>query len=186
MRLRVPSVVVALAFLAACSGGGTEPDDGASLGVTATLAPVTAPPAPAVSPAGTGVVVIGGSSSSFSVTECELTSAEGDAATLLRVTGAGTTANEVPFQVEVQRFAVDTDAAKTFTDTITYRDTARILQLQRFEVDGVVSDLRDPEAVSTLLRVRSDGVSAVGLAGPPGTGADIKEGMVGFALDASC
>jgi hypothetical protein len=49
-----------------------------------------------------------------------------------------------------------------------------------------VSDLRDPSASGTLLRIRPDGLSAAGLAGPPGTGADFDEGIVGLALDASC
>jgi hypothetical protein len=92
----------------------------------------------------------------------------------------------VPFQIEVKRFAADSAVAETFTDTISYSDTARILQVQRFEVNGEVSDLRDPEARSTLIRVRPDGVSAAGLAGPPGTGAEFTEGIVGFALDATC
>jgi hypothetical protein len=102
------------------------------------------------------------------------------------VTGAGTTANGIPFQIEVRRFANDSDVAETFTDTITYSDTARILQLQRYEVDGEVSDLRDPDARGTLLRVRPDGVSATGLAGPPGSGGEDTEGIVGLAVDVTC
>lgn len=179
-------LIVALALGAACSGGEEADDDGASLGDTAPPTAVTAPDVPVPSPPGTGVVVIGGSTSEFSVTECELEPADPGATTLLVVTGAGTTASGVPFQVEVQRFAADSEAAETFTDTITYSDTARILQLQRFEVAGEVSDLRDPDARSTLLRVRPGGLSAAGLAGPPGTGADFDEGIVGFAIDASC
>ena len=111
---------------------------------------------------------------------------DGDATTLLVVTGAGTTASGVPFQIEVQRFAADSAVAETFTDTITYSDTARILQAQRSEVAGEVSDLRDPDARGTLLRVRPDGLSAAGLAGPPGTGGDSTKGIVGFAIDATC
>jgi hypothetical protein len=186
MLLRRSVLLVALVLCAACSGGGDADDDGASLGDTAPPTEVTVPDLPAPSPAGTGVVVIGGTTSEFSVTECELEPADPDATTLLTVTGAGTTASGVPFQVEVQRFAANSVAAETFTDTISYSDTARILQLQRFEVGGEVSDLRDPDARSTLLRVRPDGVSATGLAGPPGTGAEFDEGIVGFALDASC
>jgi hypothetical protein len=186
MHTRRLVLLVALVLGAGCSGGDDADDDGASLGDTAPPTAVTAPAIPAPSPTGTGVVVIGGATSEFSVTECELEPADPDATTLLVVTGAGTTASGVPFQVEVQRFAADTEAAATFTDTITYSDTARILQLQRFEVAGEVSDLRDPDARSTLLRVRPDGLSAAGLAGPPGTGAEFDEGIVGFAIDASC
>ena len=76
----------------------------------------------------------------------------------------------------MQRFAADSTVAETFTDTITYSDTARILQVQRSEVGGEVSDLRDPDARSTLLRVRPDGLSAAGLAGPPGDGRPVRRG----------
>ena len=58
--------------------------------------------------------------------------------------------------------------------------------MQRFEVAGEVSDLRDPDARSTLLRVRPDGLSATGIAGPPGTSAPEGPGLVGLALDATC
>ena len=132
------------------------------------------------------MVVVGGTTSVFSVTDRQLQPEGEDATNLLVLTGAGTTASGIPFQVEVQRFAADSAVAETFTDTITYSDTARILQVQRSEVEGEVSDLRDPEARSTLLRVGPDGPSAAGLAGPPGTGGDFDEGIVGFALDATC
>ena len=59
--------------------------------------------------------------------------------------------------------------------------------MQRFEVAGEVTDLRDPDARGTLLRVRPDG--AVGhrhrrASGhrPPPKG----PGLVGLALDATC
>jgi hypothetical protein len=131
-------------------------------------------------------VVVGRTTSQFSVTECQLEPAGEDATELLVVTGAGTTANGVPFQVEVKRFAAESEVAETFTDTISYSDTARILQAQRYEVAGEVTDLRDPDARATLLRVRPDGVSAAGLAGPPGSGGEVTEGIVGFAIDATC
>lgn len=187
MALRLLPVLIALVLGAGCSGGSDDDDDGASLGVTAPPTEVTAPDVPPPSPPGTGVVVIGGTPSSFAVSECRLE--PGDAAsgtsTLLVVAGEGTTGGGVPFQVEVQRFATDT-AVETFTDTVSYSDTARILQVQRFEVNGEVTDLRDPAARGTLLRVRPDGLSATGLAGPPGSGGEDVEGLVGLALDATC
>jgi hypothetical protein len=186
MTIRLPLLLVAVVLAAGCSSDGDADDDGASLGDTAPPTEVTAPELPPASPPGAGVVVVGGTSSEFSVTDCELAPDDPSASTLLVVTGAGTTANGVPFQVEVKRFAADSAVAETFTDTISYSDTARILQLQRFEVDGEVSDLRDPDARSTLVRVRPDGISAAGLAGPPGTGAEFTEGIVGLALDATC
>ena len=103
---------------------------------------------------------------------------------MVELTGTGTTASGAAFTVAVQRFATGTDVV-TFTDTVTYSDSARILQAQRIEVNGQVSDLRDPKAASPLLRTRSRGVAAVGLAGAPGDGPD-DEGIIGLALDATC
>ncbi len=184
--LRAPLAVLALA---ACSDGDSgDDDDGAGLGTTSSIGAPSAPDIPPASPAGTGVVVIGerGSGSSFAVTDCSLEPAQpdADAGVLLQVAGAGTTGRGVPFQVEVVRSATSGEA-ETFTDLITYSDTARILQVQRFETAGEVSDLRDPDARGTLLRTRAGGLSAVGIAGPPGTDVD-GPGLVGFALDLTC
>ena len=98
--------------------------------------------------------------------------------------GAGTTGSGVAFTIEVQRFATGT-AVVTYTDTVTYADPGRILQAQRIEVSGQVSDLRDPDATTSLLRPCSDGLTAAGLAGAPGDGPD-DEGIIGLALDATC
>ncbi|MFL6205662.1 MAG: hypothetical protein ACJ739_09960 [Acidimicrobiales bacterium] len=183
-RLCVAVLLTALA-VGACTGddGG---DDGAGLGTTSSIGPPVAPPVPAASPPGTGVVLIGELSSTFQVTSCDLepdpAAATGE---LLRLEGSGSRSNGVPFTVEVVRSASD-EAAEAFTDLITYTDSARILQVQRSEVAGEVSDLRDPGARGTLLRVRPHGVSATGIGGPPGTAAPEGPGLVGVALDASC
>lgn len=170
-----------------CSSSGGDDATADSLGPPAEPTEVTAPPAPPPSPAGTGVVVIGGTSSSFAVTACQLepdgSEPEG-AQTLLLVTGTGTTGGGVAFEVTARRFAAGAEPV-TYTDTIGYQDTARILQAQRIEVGGQVDDLRDPDATSSLLRPRADGLSATGLAGPPGEGAG-ADGTVGLALDATC
>ena len=186
MPTRLPVLLLALVLVAGCSSGGDADDDGATLGDTAAPTKVTAPAPPATPEPGSGAVVLGGTTSEFSVTECELVPADPEASTLILVTGAGTSATGVPFQVEMRRVASPTGVAETFTDTITYSDTARILQMQRIEVAGEVSDLRDSDAWSSLLRVREDGVSAVGLAGPPGTGGRSTEGLVGMAVDTTC
>ncbi len=187
MRSPLRGAVLVALLLAACSGGGDGGDDGSELGSTSSIAPPSVPEIPAPSPAGTGVVVIGaaGTPSSFAVTSCSLEAEDGaGTGELVRVTGEGTSSSDVPFRVEVVRTAT-AGAAETFTDLITYADTARILQVQRFEATGEVSDLRDPDARGTLLRTRPDGLSAVGIAGPPGTG-DKGPGLVGLALDVSC
>lgn len=187
MRRLALGLAAASLVLAACSSSGDDDATVDSLGPPAEPTEVTAPPAPSPSPAGTGVVVIGGTSSSFAVTDCLLEpdgSEPAAAQTLLLVTGTGTTGGGVPFEVAARRFATGTDPI-TYTDTISYQDTARILRAQRIEVGGQVDDLRDPDATSSLLRPRPDGVSATGLAGPPGEGAD-ADGTVGLAIDATC
>ena len=175
-----------LVAAASCSDGGGG-DDGEGLGTTSSIGPPVAPGVPAPSPAGTGVVVIGerGRASSFSVTECALEPAGASGGPLVHVKGEGTTATSgVPFEIEVLRTNTAA-AAETFTDLITYSDTARILQIQRFETAGEASDIRDPDARGTLLRTREGGLSAVGIAGPPGT--DVEgPGLVGLALDVTC
>ena len=183
---RLRHVIPLLLVVSAACTGDDATDDGAALGTTSSIAPPVAPSVPAASPAGTGVVLIGELPASFQVTACDLDAKTADAnGALLHLTGSGTRANGVPFTVEVVRSATE-EAAEAFTDLITYSDTARILQVQRSEVGGAVSDLRDPDARGTLLRVRADGLSATGIAGPPGTSAPKGPGLVGLALDATC
>lgn len=187
-RRRARTLALVAVLAAACSGGDAS-DPAAEPGEPSvpTTAAVIAPAVPAPSPPGTGVVVVGGSTSSFAVTSCRLEPdpSEPVAARAMAVlVGEGTTGSGVPFTVEVRRFATGTDVV-TFTDTVTYTDGGRILQAQRIEVNGQVTDLREPRAATPLVRTRGDGLSAAGLAGPPGGGAD-DEGIIGIALDATC
>lgn len=103
---------------------------------------------------------------------------------LITLAGAGTTGSGLAFTIELQRFATGTEVV-TFTDTVTYADPGRILQVQRIEVRGQVTDLRDPKATSSFVRTRSNGVTATGLASAPGDRSD-DGGLIGLALDATC
>jgi hypothetical protein len=185
MQPPLRTLLVVVLALAACSADDDGGDDGSGLGATSSTTPPVAPDVPAPSAPGTGVVVLGELSSSFEVTECRLEAAAEGPSELLHVAGAGTRANGVPFSVEVVRSSSE-EAEETFTDLITYTDTARILQVQRSETGGEVTDLRDPGASGTLLRVRPDGLAAAGIAGPPGTRAPEGPGLVGLAVDATC
>ncbi len=185
------ALVAASLLLVACSDDGGQAGAGPESTVdgTATSSGQSAvvPAVPSPSPSGTGVVVIGGASNTFTVSACRLEpdpAAPAGARALLQLEGAGTTSAGVPFTIEAQRFATGTDVV-TFTDTVTYTDAARILQAQRVEVAGQVTDLRDADATTALLRPRSDGVSGAGLAGGPGDIGD-DEGVIGLALDATC
>lgn len=179
-------LAVGVLAVGACSGGGDDDEPG--LGTTAAPTPATVPAAPSAPAAGSGVVVVGQSTTTFTVTACTLepdpTAPEG-ARVLASLAGEGMTQGGVAFTVEAQRFSTGTAAATTYTDTVTYSDAGRILQAQRIEVGGQVDDLRDPDATSPLLRPRVDGLSAAGLAGAPGEGAD-AEGIVGLAVNATC
>lgn len=187
---RLAGLALILLVASACSDGGGSSD--ASPGPTGggpgtTGAAPAVPDVPPPAPPGTGVVVVGGTSSTFDVTACRLApdpAAPEGARALLELEGAGTTGSGVAFTIAVQRFATGTDVV-TFTDTVTYTDAARILQAQRVEVAGQVTDLRDPEATAALVRPRADGLSAAGLAGGPGDVGD-DDGVIGFALDVTC
>lgn len=191
-RIVIRSLAVAalaVAALASCSGGDstTAAPDGTGGGTASTIARSDVPAVPPPSPDGSGVVVVGGTTSSFAVTACRLEPdpAEPEGArSLVTVAGAGTTGSGVAFTVELRRFATGTDVV-TYTDTVTYSDAGRILQAQRIEVGGQVTDLRDPKAATSLLRMRSNGVTASGLASAPGDGPD-DGGIIGLAVDATC
>lgn len=187
-RALLTVATIAVVVLAGCSGSDDAEGSPGGTGDPARAgAGSGVPSVPPASPKGTGAVVVGGTTSSFTITSCRLEpdpAAPAGARSLVDLDGAGTTSSGVPFTVEVQRFATGTDVI-TYTDTVTYTDAARILQAQRIEVGGQVTDLRDPKASSALLRLRDNGLSAAGLAGGPGDGPD-DEGIIGLALDATC
>ncbi len=190
VHLRAAVLLVVSLVMLGCSSGEGDPTAGPGEtggGTASSLVPSAVPAVPAASPQGTGTVVVGGTASFFEVTECRLepdpSEPEG-ARALVSLAGVGTTASGVAFTIELQRFATGADVV-TFTDTVTYADPGRILQAQRIEVKGQVTDLRDPKATSPLVRPRSGGVTAAGLASAPGDGPD-DGGIIGLALDATC
>lgn len=175
-------LVLVLVPVAACSSGSGRADQPASSTAAST---VTSMPPPSAS--GVGVVVLAGRASPFAITSCQLEpepSEPAGARALVRVAGKGTTQRGVDFTVELQRFSTGTNVV-TYTDTVTYIDAGRILQAQRIEVSGQVSDLRDPKAATALIRTRPGGVTARGLASAPGSGPK-DGGLIGLALDVTC
>ncbi len=110
-------------------------------------------------------------------------------AELLAATIAGATEDGTELNVDVRRFRSQ-GASPTITDTITivFGDPDapdRALVAQRFEVDGVVSDLRDPGATDPLLVVGPGGFEGRGLFAPPGAGVDASE-IVEGVVRAGC
>lgn len=189
-RRRAGAVVAALLLTVACSSDRSDaaldapsgPDD------TSTVAAPEIPEVPPSGDPGTGTVVLGGAVAPFTVSSCRLEadpSQPAAARALVELTGKGTTAQGTGFTVELSRFATTVNDVVTYTDNVSYTDSARILQAQRIEVGGQVTDLRDADAATPLIRTRPDGVSAAGLAGAPGDGPD-DEGIIGLALNATC
>lgn len=110
-------------------------------------------------------------------------------ATLVSIEAAGATDAGVPVAVDVKRFR-SAGAATTITDTITVLEgteevPVRVLVAQRFEVGGLVTDGRDPDARDPLLRITQGTVVARGVFAPPGAFAG-EPGAVEGALTATC
>lgn len=186
MRFRLLATLVLLT-VAACSGAG---EDGAPAvgstgeggGSSTTLAAGDAARLPRSAP-GRGAVAFGQDVYEFTVSSCVPTPNDDEpeaARTLFQLDGKGTARGNA-FTISVRRFQTKTTAT-TFTDTITYRDTARVFQAQRVEVDGGVTDPRDPNAATPLLQIDDAHVSASGLFGAPGN----DTGAIAGRLDATC
>lgn len=181
--LLVPFVVLAIG---ACSGGD---DDGgaATSGGSSTSTGRGVPPTLPTSEPGHGAIALGSEVQEFDIESCAPTPARDEpegARTVFALKGSGKATRGGTFTVEVQRFQTKATAT-TFTDTISYRDPARILQAQRIEVDGVVSDPRDPNAATPLLLIDGSHLAASGTFSVPGGTAD-DGGLIAGRLDATC
>ena len=181
--MAVVVIAVTASGLLAGACGDDDVDDGA-VSSTSTIATTTQPivePAPSmpdVQPeSGTGVVVIGGGEAvTLEVVGCTIDASaqpEGQVpAELVSATAGGTTASGAELLVEVRRFR-SLGASPTVTDTVTLVEgdpeaPDRALVAQRFEVDGLVTDLRDPDADDPLLRVSGSTIEGSGVFAPPG------------------
>ena len=60
-----------------------------------------------------------------------------------------------------------------------------VLEAQRFEVDGLVTDPREPEASAPLLRITEAGIEATALFAVPGSFAE-DGGLVEGAVSIAC
>lgn len=179
--------MVVASLLAAC--GDDDPDDTATAfyqtttttaAPPATLGPVidigTGPDAALVFLADVDGMI------DLEITECSIDlEAEPDGqmpAELLGVSATGETDDGTTVALDVRRFRSE-GASPTITDTVTLafgdpEAPERVLVAQRFEVDGLVSDIRDPDADSPLLVVGPGGFEGRGLFAAPG--ADVEDG----------
>lgn len=108
---------------------------------------------------------------------------------LLDIRAEGRDAEDRPVVVDVTRFR-STGAATTITDTVTVLvgtedDPVTALVAQRFELNGLVTDGRDPDATSPLLLLSASEVRADGLFAAPGDFAD-DGGRVEGIVRAAC
>lgn len=180
MRTMVAATVTAMTasglLVGACGGDGAV----SSTAITTTTQSIVepAPEIPDFLPEpGTGVVVIGGGEAvTLEITDCTIDASaqpEGQVpAELVSATASGTTADGAELLVEVRRFR-SLGASPTVTDTVTLVEgdpeaPDRALVAQRFEVDGLVTDLRDPDADDPLLRVSGPTIDGGGVFAAPG------------------
>lgn len=105
------------------------------------------------------------------------------------ITATGARDDGTPVLLDVRRF-VSAGAAPTITDTVTVlvgteEAPERVLVAQRFEVGGLVTDLRDPDADDPLLRVGEQAVEARAVFAPPGAAAG-DDGLADGIVLISC
>lgn len=181
-----PALVIVLSVLL-LAGCGSDDDAGSAASTT----PTTSAPAPTLGPVpdiGTGpdaallfLADVDGMID-LQITSCVVDlAAEPDGqvpAELLGVAAVGETEDGTTVNLDVRRFR-SVGASPTITDTITiaFGDPdapERALVAQRFEVDGLVSDIRDPDADAPLLVVGPGGFEGRGLFAAPG--ADVEDG----------
>ena len=194
MRI-VLAVALALVPLGCTGGSGDDEPDGGS----ATSAPAIEPEPAAVpdgdAPAdGRARLVLGSSLDLTLVVErCHRDLAaqpDGEVPSeQVTVVARGTGPGGEPVMVDVRRFRSQ-GASPTITDTVRVVEgpedaPRRVLEAQRFEVDGLVTDPRDPDADDPLLRVTDREVHARGVFAPPGAFAD-DGGLVEGVLAISC
>ena len=195
-RVRAP-VVVALSaalVLGACGGGG----GGGDATTTAPPAPDTSPEAAAVTalpppPAGQARVVLGSAlDATLDVETCTLAldaRPDGEVPSEQVVVEASGEADSEPVSLSVRRYR-SPGASPTITDTIRVtRGPAdaptSVLEAQRFEVDGVVTDPRQPDADDPLLRIADDAITARARFAAPGSFAE-DGGLVEGVVAVSC
>lgn len=180
-------LVICLAGAAGCAGDDdaeTSSSPSTTAGSTSTSQAPVEPLAGEISRdpgAGQARIALGSSlDATLEITDCEHTpDAQPDGqvpAELLVVAASGTTTEAAPVRLDVRRFASE-GAAATITDTVTVtvgdpENPDQALVAQRFEVDGAVTDPRDPDADDPLLRISEDRVEAAGVFAPPGAFAD--------------
>lgn len=199
MRMRVAIVLLCALPVAAC-GGGDEGSDPASSTTSSTAVATPVPTLGAVPDIGAGqdaalvfLADLPGERIALDVTSCTIDpGAEPDGevpAELLAAAATGTMSDGTEVNLDVRRFRSQ-GASPTITDTVTlvFGDPdapERALVAQRFEVDGLVNDLRDPAADDPLLVVGPGGFEGRGLFAPPGGGADDPDRVEGL-VRASC
>lgn len=193
--MRVAATIVLLLAVAACAGDDDAPP---AADATTTVAPGVPEPlaVDGVTPATPGQVRVALGSfldATLPVEECVLDlGAQPDGqvpSQQVTVVARGESDDGRALTVDIRRFRSE-GASPTITDTIRVvlgpEDAPeRVLEAQRFEVDGLVTDPRDPDADDPLLRVTDGRVDGAGVFAPPGSFAD-DGGLVQGAVSVAC
>lgn len=181
--------------VAACSSSGSSSSPTSSFFVDGPPAVETAARSVPDAADDAAIVVLGtGIDEELAITQCtrgSLGALDGSGATevLLNLVARGTKGDDIPVTITVRRFAAPGEVL-TITDTVTYAEgpddaPTLVLQAQRFEVSGAVTDARDPAAVGALVSDDGDLVTVDGIFGPPGAFAG-DAGLVGGSIAARC
>jgi hypothetical protein len=180
--MRTVWAIAGVLVLAGCGGGG-DPSSSAGTSSTSPDLAFEAPqpasvaaldtPTPGMARAVLGAVV----DIELEVEGCEVdldALPDGEVpAERIRVLATGEATDGAPVKLEVLRLA-SAGASATITDTVRVTEgpddaPTRVLEAQRFEVKGLVTDPRDPDASGPLLTTTGGSViEASGVFAPPG------------------
>ena len=197
--MRTTRVIAASLVLAVCVGCSSDDDAAAPSTSAASDLSFEAPEAAAVTqldqpdPGGARVVLGSLLDVELTVTACELDPSampDGEIPAerlVLRAEGEGPAGT--PIVLDALRLASQA-ASPTITDTVRVTEgpadaPSRVLEAQRFEVGGLVTDPRDPAADAPLLTVDGGRIAAHGVFAPPGAFA-ADGGLVEGLVAATC
>ena len=198
-RMRTVWVIAGVLALAACGGGdGGGPDASTSSSTSPELSleapePVSVRELDEPAPGRARAVLGSGLDVELVVERCRVdleALPDGQVpAERISVRATGEAGDGVPVTLEALRLA-SAGASPTITDTVRVTEgpvdaPTRVLEAQRFEVAGLVTDPRDPDASGPLLTTEGRAVEASGVFAPPGAFA-ADGGLVAGLVSISC
>lgn len=171
MRLLVALLCTTL-FVAGCGDDASEQSD-----TTNPIPGATTPSSLPEAEPGVGTLVVDGVTYEFDVTACDFGTIDGatrgEPVELFSLDGTGVGPGDEGFTVRVERVFVagDTD---TYSDLVVLHQPGNhfLVEASRSDSDGLIIDLRDPEARSPMLKLGDSHVTGSGSFGSRGGTAD--------------